>query len=58
MRNIYSSQPRTPLLDRLALISALVLAGIVSFDLVAYKWHGGFDPVMVSAITDTAATAD
>lgn len=37
MRHIYTSKPRGRLLDRLALISALTLAGIVSVDLVFYK---------------------
>lgn len=60
MRNIYSSRarPRTPLLDRLALLSALALAGVVSLDLVAYRWLGDADRVAVSAITETAAAGD
>lgn len=59
MRNIYTNRRRrTPLLDRLALISALTLVGIVSFDLIAYKWYGGFDSASVTNITSVVASGD
>lgn len=59
MRNIYSSKPRgSHLLDRLALISALTLAGLVTVDLIFYKDIIGFDRSEreITSITDTSVS--
>ncbi|MEM7643656.1 MAG: hypothetical protein AAF366_14155 [Pseudomonadota bacterium] len=58
MRNIYTAKPRGRLLDRLALISALTLAGIVTVDLVFYKDIVGFDRTDVTDVVDAAETGD
>ena len=55
MQTFSSRKPESQLLNRLALLSALVLGGIVVFDLVAYKYYGGFGGLGVSEVQETAA---
>lgn len=55
MRNIYTTKNRTPLLDRLALFSAIAIVGIVAVDLVFWKDIIGFQNANISGIVETSS---
>ena len=55
MQTFSSRKPESHLLNRLAVLSALILGGVVVFDLVAYKYYGGLGGLGVTDVQETAA---